>query len=216
MFLQKFKNGSLVNMKNKIILDTPTQNLVKKYIEKYNSNEDYLLVDRTITKLISHFRENKIIEDILIKTSVINNLYRTNIYSVNFVAEHIHSIADIDSLLKEGDKFAVDKIAKTIINDKTRNFYSFATKYCHFHEPEKYPIFDSFVELVLVTYRDQYKFYNFKNKDLREYGKFCAILTKFIESFNLENFKLKEIDKFLWMYGKESFSNQDSLSVSSQ
>jgi len=57
-------------------LNTPTNELVDEYIDKFNNDERYFLADNAIIKLFEKFPENKKIEDILLKISVINDLYK--------------------------------------------------------------------------------------------------------------------------------------------
>lgn len=191
------------------MLDRPTNELLDEYISKFDKNERYETADRAITNLFAAFPENKKLEDILLKISVINDLYSTNIFDVFKMAKHIRKL-NIDDELNKGNPKAVDNIAKghKIIRSKTNKeifFYSFATKYCNWHNQEKYAIYDSFVERVLMAYKKQDKFYDFTNNDLRDFPKFRNVIKKFAEYYGLENHKLKDIDKFLWIYGKEKF-----------
>lgn len=185
-------------------IKTPTSNLVKEYNKKFESDERYYRADQAIIKLFDKFRENKDIINILLKVSVINDLYSTNIFATFEMAKHIHSL-DIDSALEKGDLEIVNKIAKVKLSDKEKNFYSFATKYCNWHNRSNYPIYDGFVDKILKEYRNQTHFFDFNNADLRDYTKFLEILEKFRSFFKLDDFDFKEIDKFLWMHGKETF-----------
>lgn len=190
-------------------LETPTIVLVEKYINKFNNDKRYNHADKAITKLFTAFPNNKKLEDVLLKTSVINDLYSTNIFAIFKIAEHIQKL-DIDQQLKDGDPKLVNQIATGhgILSKKSNkelNFYSFATKYCNWHNQENYAIYDSFVEKVLRAYQKQDKFSTFKLIDLRDFNKFKAILNDFSNHYNLKSSKLKEIDKFLWIYGKEYF-----------
>ena len=44
-----------------------------------------------------------------------------------------------------------------------------------------------------------------KNADLKNYLKFNEVLQSFIEFYNLEEYNIKQIDKYLWQLGKEKF-----------
>ena len=89
-------------------------------------------------------------------------------------------------------------------------YYSFATKYCSRHQPERFAIYDSFVEKVLVWFSDEYGFAEFKNEDLRNYPNFKRVLMAFIEHFKLQKYSLKQIDQYLWLLGKEKFPSNYS------
>ncbi|MCF8346096.1 MAG: hypothetical protein K9G38_02700 [Bacteroidales bacterium] len=191
-----------------VLIERPTNSLVSVYIDKFNTDERYYPADQAIIKLFSAFPENKILEDILLKLSVINDMYSTQIFATYRLALHIQGL-NIDHLLKPGDPKAVHLIASGhgITNRKGTelNFYSFATKYCNWHNQESYAIYDSFVEKLLLAYRKQDYFSKFRNSDLKDFPKFKKIIQEFIAYYHLTDFNLKEIDKFLWIYGKELF-----------
>lgn len=190
-------------------LQIPTNELVEKYIDIFNIDERYFPADQAIINLFHAFPENKKLEDILLKISVINDLYSTNIFGTYLMAKHIQKI-QIDNSLKKGDPTLVNEIAlgHGIIskkNGKELNFYSFATKYCNWHNREHYAIYDSFVEKVLLTYKMKDSFADFTKSDLKDFVKFKKVIIDFMSYYGLNRQNLKEIDKFLWIYGKELF-----------
>ena len=95
--------------------------------------------------------ENTDMSDILLKVAALNDFYSINIFSVYPVAKHILSLG-IDDRLKTGDVALVSDIQRVTINGVEKNFYSFATKYCSHHRPLDFPIYDSYVEKVLVLF----------------------------------------------------------------
>jgi hypothetical protein len=100
----------------------------------------------------------------------------------------------------------VKDISKVKLKTGEKCFYSFATKYCsHFNDSE-FPIYDSYVEKVLVYLEKQDKFAGFKKIDLRDYKRFKEILVKFREFYGLKKYSLKDIDKYLWLLGKDEFN----------
>jgi len=190
-------------------LQTPTNKLVKTYIDTFNNDERYYLADKAIISLFEAFPKNKKLEHILLKISVINDLYSTKILGTFNMARHIQQL-DIDSRLKQGDPLLVNEISSGhgIIskkNSKEINFYSFATKYCNGHNRDSYAIYDSFVNKVLIAYRRKDKFSTFIETDLKNYTKFKKVVLDFKRFYNLTDHGLKQIDKFLWIYGKEKF-----------
>ncbi|WP_215224091.1 hypothetical protein [Echinicola shivajiensis] len=190
-------------------LQTPTNDLLDKYIDQFNNDERYYPADQAIINLFKAFPNNKKLEDILLKLSVINDLYSTNILGTFKMAKHIQQ-QDIDQGLQSGDPDIVHRIAKghdirTKKNNREINFYSFATKYCNWHNRDKYAIYDSFVDKVLMAYKRKDKFSNFRQSDLKDFNKFKQIIEDFADHYNLTRHNLKEIDKFLWIYGKEKF-----------
>ncbi len=189
------------------LLKQPTSILISSY-SKLFENEGYGITDQAITKLFRLFPLNALLDEILIKVASINDLYSTNIYAVHDVASHIWHL-DIDSELKQGSLNVVDKIAKVKINGKIRRNYSFASKYCSFHRPDIYPIYDSFVDYLLWSYKNMDQFANFYRSDLQDYLRYREIIELFQEHYNLSEHSLKEIDKFLWLYGREVYIQKD-------
>lgn len=191
-----------------IEIPKPNKKEVIKYLNLWDSLENYVLQESSLDKLFfKTYPENKDINDILIKASSLNDFYSTNIFSIFSVAKHILEL-NIDERLKNGDESLVNDIAKVTINGKQKYFYSFATKYCSHHEPILFPIYDSYVEKILMYFNKQDKFYDFKKEDLKDYSKFKNILIEFKKFYKIDEYNLKDIDRYLWQLGKEYFPNK--------
>ena len=194
--------------KPEIVISKPSAIEVEKYLKSWKNLKNYQLQEDALDKLFFELLpSNEEISDILLKVATLNDFYSTNIFSVYPVAEHILSLR-IDERLKQGDVTLVNEIQNVTINGVTRKFYSFSTKYCSHHNPNEYPIYDSYVEKVLKYFRKTDKFSKFKNADLKDYQKFKNIIIAFREYYGLEEFNLKEIDQYLWQLGKEYFPNK--------
>ena len=181
----------------------PSEAEVKKYLNKWDSLENYVLQESALDKLFFNtYPNNKDINDILIKAAALNDFYSTNIFSIFPVAKHILNL-NIDQRLKNKDTSLVNDIAKVEINGKAKNFYSFATKYCSHHYPLDYPIYDSYVEKVLIILNKRDAFSKFKKEDLKDYTKFKRVVIDFRAFYKLEQFTLKDIDRYIWQLGKE-------------
>ncbi|MCX8061255.1 MAG: hypothetical protein QXS54_01325 [Candidatus Methanomethylicaceae archaeon] len=163
-----------------------------------------MVVERSLTKLFRAFPNNINLEDVFLKVIVLNDLYRTAIWATYQVAEHIVSL-NIDHLIREGKPEAVDMIARIRLGNKIRNNYSFATKYCAWHNPSAYPIYDMCVDKMLWAYRRQDQFDSFLHQDLLKYDRFRQIVRNFQRHYHLTTYNIKDIDKFLWLAGKEYF-----------
>ena len=150
--------------------------------------------------------KNDNVEDILIKCSSLNDFYSTNIFDIHTVAQHILSL-HIDERLKRGDHSLVDEIAHVVVNGKDHFFYSFATKYCSHHQPEKYAIYDSYVEKVLLTMNRREPLANFKQEDLKDYDTYMSVIRAFQQKFGLMQYTIKQLDQYLWQLGKWYFNN---------
>lgn len=192
--------------RDKMKIIKPSDIIINEYLKKWDSLETYVLQESSLKKLFSQtYPLNVEMDDVLIKVCSLNDFYNTNIFSPFIVAKHIVSLK-IDDRLKNNDLELVNDIAKTKVNEnKEINFYSFATKYCSHHKPKVYPIYDSFVEKLLMYFKREDKFYKFKKSDLRNYSDYRNILVEFQKFYGLEKYNLKEIDKYLWQAGKEYF-----------
>lgn len=183
----------------------PCKDEVEKYLEKWDSLENYLLQEKSLNKLFfKTYPDNSDIDDILIKASSLNDFYSTNIFSIFPVAKHILNL-NIDKRLKLGDESLVNDIANVNIGGKEKHFYSFATKFCSHHYPKMYPIYDSFVEKVLMYFKNKDEFSEFKRNDLKDYHMFKSILIDFKKYYSIDEYSLKDIDKYIWQLGKQFF-----------
>lgn len=138
--------------------------------------------------------------------AALNTVYNTQIFSVYPIAKRILSL-QIDERLRAGDESLVQEIMSVDYMGKIRhiNHYSFASKYCSFHNPEAYPIFDSYVEKVLLYYQKKDGFYSFSKEDLKDYGKFKHAIYAFRDYYGLNHYTVKQLDQFLWQFGKDYF-----------
>ncbi len=187
----------------------PSAEQVSMYLKRWDSLDNYVLQESSLRKLFAEtYPRNVDMDDVLIKVCSLNDFYSTNIFSPFTVAQHIVDL-DIDQRLGNRDLTLVNDIAVVKVSgQKTINFYSFATKYCSHHSPEDYPIYDSFVEKMLMHFKRVDKFYKFKKDDLKHYPTYHAILMEFSRFYGLAGFTLKEVDKYLWQAGKEYFPKQ--------
>jgi hypothetical protein len=188
------------------MIEKPSKKQIAFYLSKWETLENYVLQEKSLYKLFNvTYPLNNEIDEVLIKVCSLNDFYSTNIFSPFIVAKHIVDL-DIDERLNSKDIKLVNEIARVKINNsKDINFYSFATKYCSHHKPNAYPIYDNFVEKLLLYFKKIDRFSNFKKTDLKDYVKYKYILLQFQKFYDLEEFSLKQIDKYLWQVGKINF-----------
>ncbi len=179
--------------------------------------------DAALFELFAHYPKNTDLRHVLLKIVALNALYSTmiRVYSkitptVYEVASHIAAIGDeIDSGLIAGSPDLVPKISRIQKNEKTFYNYSFATKYCSFHRPESYPIYDSRVYEYLRRLRNRDKnkvggFRQFKNEEMWNYARFKGIVDEFRVHYGLQEFPYKQIDAFLYLEGGRFFESKES------
>jgi hypothetical protein len=192
-------------------LNRPTISEIEKYAAAFDNNGAGASY-RDMRKLVSCFPQNDELEAILIKVASLNTLYGTNIIRFQPVAKRIHELKIDEKILGNSpsieivNEIALVKNKDKQGNDKWRNNYSFATKYCHFHNENFYPIYDSYVDELLKAYNAEDKFFTGK-ANLRNFGDFKLFLKSFRDYYEISEHEISwpTLDKFLWLYGKEVF-----------
>ena len=188
--------------KGKTMLPNPTPQLVRRYIKNFDRENQE--IECTLAELFALFPKNTENSQVVVKASAINILFQTWISGITTVANHITNL-DIDSAIERGDAEIVDRIARVKFKEKIRRNYSFATKYCFWHRPNSYPMYDWRVDYCLWEYRvqDPARSFQFKRTDLRNYDEFRKIVDNFKVCYGLTDFTYREIDKFLYHLGGE-------------
>ena len=188
------------SMKKPLI--TPTAELVKEACREFDDQND--LTENALDQLFKLFPENTVPSQVLLKVAALNQLYSTQILAVSEVAKHICANgSELDLALKSGVTTIVDRIAKVTIKEKVRNNFSFASKYCSWHQPDLFPIWDSRVDWYLRRLQRETKFCSsFGSADHWDYPAFHSVMVCLRTTYNLEAFTFKQIDKFLYKYGE--------------
>jgi hypothetical protein len=187
-----------------LTLPTPTVELILADGEKFD--RENAVVESALGQLFQLFPENVEPARVLLKVVALNRLYNTNILAVQTVADHIFRLS-IDPLLQAGSPQAVDLIAHVEIAGESKMFFSFATKYCNWHTPTAYPIFDTNVDECLWIYKKQDRFADYGYEDFysgtiaSRRDKFFSVMSAFRNHYHLNSLSFKQVDKFLWLRG---------------
>ena len=195
-------------IKQDLQISTPNLSEAQKYIKSWNNdnkNEHYRVQEKALNQLFQAYFKNTDLIEILLKSAALNDFYSTNIFSIYEMAKHIKELK-IDESLQKGDANLVNKIAKIKIKEKEKNFYSFASKYCSFHNPDEFPIYDSYVAKILLYFDKKGKFSKFSQNDLKNYPTYKNAIFEFRKFYELEKLSIKELDQYLWLLGKEKFN----------
>ena len=186
-----------------IQLATPTFELIDMYASQFDNDQNYTMPDQHLRELFETFPENTTLSQIVWKVCAIDSLCSTQFGRVGNVAplrmaRHILG-KNVDRGLQSGDSQVVHEI-ETGLNRKD---YSFATKYCSWHRPDEYPIYDDNVGKILWKYQQQDQFGNFCKNELRIFHRYKSIHQSFKTHYNLNTCPPRMLDKFLLLYGKE-------------
>lgn len=190
-----------------INIPVPCKGQVDLYLAEWERLPNYTAQENALNKLFwDIYPHNNDLDEVLAKTAILNDFYSTNIFNSYSMAKHIVEL-DIDERLKREDLSLVNDIASLKINGKVKDFYSFATKYCSHHNDKVYPIYDSYVKKILLYFKSRDGFSDFDGQDLKDYVKFCKVINDFQNFYNLENYTVKELDRYLWQLGKKFLPN---------
>lgn len=172
-------------------------------------------------------------QDVETAVFLLDGIYHTNLNNHLQIAEMVYKlllygllqrILKPREIVKESDNEAiecVDAIARAgkIINKNNYYNYSFSTKFCHWLNPNGFPIYDSIASGLLVYYLcsedcediirnrpnlliKKIKGAQFGLEVLGKYSNYVDAYKLFMKQYKLEECSLKEIDVFLWTYGK--------------
>ena len=193
----------------------------RQFLEQHKNLISYDIQETVLRDLVKKYPNHDNYEAVEVKAKLLNMFYSTGIQAIDAVVENIMSIIDIDKILNAPiySKGLVDAIAELKLKDgKTRINYSFATKYCALHQPQKYPIYDSIVAEILTklmitgqlppyarktnksklstaTYMTQGEF----EEKLRDYDFFVKVYNTFMEDYGLiGNLNYRQVDWYLW------------------
>jgi hypothetical protein len=198
----------------------PTPDSVRAACEEFDGWNDN--PDPALKLLFEQFQENTHFEPVFLKVVALNTAYSTQIRAVSNktptvydVARHIVSLK-IDDALRQGSMDLVEQIANVTTKDgRHQRNYSFATKYCSWHQHDFFPIYDSRVDEYLWQLRNREKgmpdgFRQFKRMELESYPTFKRVVVDFQTHFHLEEFSFKKIDKFLFVEGGRFWGSDNS------
>lgn len=189
-----------------------TENNIEEQHQLVLKSENYGKEGLIIHDVLNTYPLNKNINTIAMKIAVIDVTNSTHLaqyksqISLYDLAEVIYEIPNIDSRLAAGDPELVNIIAKNI---GSINMFSFASKYCAYHnveiyERDDYSIFDGIVKHSLPHYVSgltELKLDNWrKNYD---YESFNACIGKLLDENNIcIPFRRRKFDHFLWYANK--------------
>lgn len=166
-------------------------NNIKAAYNIYDRLSNWKTSRDVITMFLNENPRNDVLSTVLIKVVLIDSLYMTNLKGSVAMAKHIVDIPSLKNDIETGNIEAVEKIRKF-----TKDVLSFASKYCHFHRKDKYPMYDRYVCLALNSLN---RLQNWKESH-RDYRYFFDETNKLRLSSGCKDFE--EIDTFLWLYGQ--------------
>ena len=167
------------------------------YVDKFDNdnNRSDFFKDSAIIKLFDKFPNNTDLDEVLAKVTLLNAFYSTQILDMDLlnVSRDI-VVLNIDGSI-HGENVENDIVNRIAYGGKfyQRKLYSFASKYCSFHNPAKFPIVDSYSKGMLYYINNcedsRFHFFTqgFTQNDLNNYHNYCKVYIAFVKHFKLEN-----------------------------
>lgn len=185
-------------------------------LNEYHKMESYSIQEDLLQQLLKKYPDHSNKSAVETKVKLLNLFYSTGIQATNKMSDNILSIDDIDTRLFNGDKSLIAQIATLDFEGKERFNYSFATKYCAYHQPTKFPIYDSIVAMTFISLFTKNLLPKFKYtprkssaketftkgefaEKLKKYDFFVEVYDYFMDLYDLkEYFTYREIDSYIW------------------
>lgn len=174
------------------------------YGDKANEGEGWL-----IKSYIKRNRCNTDIMDVAAKVALIDVSNSTNLHlhkaNANLVSISNKILSsDFDNRILKGDLSLVNDIAA----NGNISLFSFATKYCHYHNKEKYMKYDNIIGKILPYYIEKYGIKTPENiscKRIRNYTIYSSIINELCKVAQIDQCdnKYELLDAFLWYSNKE-------------
>lgn len=200
-----------------------SEEIINSYIERFKTAE--CLKEQVLEDVFSH-KTNNNLESVLKKVTLLNSFYSTQLFNnsasnvgkkhqadIVSMARHIADEEEFDKWLSSDDwkenLKAVNYIAfdssDHIQRDVIHASLSFASKYCSWHYPEKYPIIDSISKGMLYYINRSKELVEEKvtRDSLNNYKLFCDLFDALKHQLD-DRYSVKELDMFLWQYGKDN------------
>lgn len=187
----------------------------KLALEAYDKMQSYCIQENLLKHLVEEFPDHANRDAVEVKVKMLNLFYSTGIQATNAMVNNIMNINRIDQRLKEGDYTLINEIATLSLKKCVRFNYSFATKYCAYHQPDLYPIYDRIVADTLVSLFEKGLLPNYKPivnntmlstshtkrtfaQYLKNYRFFVEVYRHFIEQFDLQSYTYRQVDAYIW------------------
>lgn len=198
--------------------------------KKIREQKDIELQEELLTKVFQKntiTKENTNLDIILMKVTLLNSFYSTMIKNKDLVAvaRYIECLGIDERLAQNGDKPNIELVYELaygirdyVIKKDINNIYSFASKYCAWHEPNLYPIVDSYTKGMLYQINGELDLWS---KIVRKNSEWCTRVThkalnhydvyydlymgvlSYVKKEYKLTLSLKQLDIFLYEYGKE-------------
>jgi hypothetical protein len=193
----------------------PTAASVARFARKTDRENPKFAADYTGTRAVFQaFFHNRNENSVYIKVHMVNTIFNTQIRDPHGLARRLSKkVKELDRRLKRGDETLIEEVGRYIAKSgQSFRFYSFATKFCHCHNPGSFPIYDSAKALSLYEFNKIHSFSEFSKTSIyKDYAVFKKVLQDFIDRFELNRLKKNEVDRFLWKLGLDAKQEKERI-----
>jgi hypothetical protein len=179
-------------------------NLIRENIESalkiYDEDTIWKENDKLLYETFNKVNKEKTIN----KVALINSLYNTHLPSKNIIALS-NGIDRLSLNLEKGD--TIENVKKIATDITDRKEWVFASKYCHFHYPDKYPIVDSNAKKALKKICGESK--NYEKENYKEFKDDVDKIIDFLDRKYRMKYSYKKIDIYLYLYSIRLKFNQN-------
>lgn len=176
-------------------------NILKTYMGQFSREEGYFEDDIRVMDYFKSHPQNTDVTEVVLKLSAVQHPEIDHIVkSRSVVAKHIVGL-QIDERLQKGEARVVNEIARLELDHQSYFLYAFATRYCNYHRPNDYPIYDTTIEKILKLYFEHVLGEKLTEQQIKDYPTFKNCMLTLREELNMNQYNFKEIDKFVWIYG---------------
>ena len=175
--------------------------IVRRYLDIYQPAERFFKSDKAT---LDYFNKNPLNEDpaeILIKVRAIaHDRLDEWMNDRQSITDHIAAL-HIDEALRQGSPSVVKDIAHLKLRGHDYFQYSFATRYCNWHNRAAYPIYDLCARKLLSYYWREVQQQPLSDEDFLIYPQFKSRMMTFRDQLGMRDYNFKELDTFIWVYG---------------
>jgi hypothetical protein len=191
-----------------IKLKEPAKIIIENSILCFNQKERH-----KEAALLEAFKRYSSYEEILVHCFLLNALYHTRVddSNLNSIAKRIYdspTILEIIECCGEGKSETV-RVVKKVANFGSKEFVSFASKYCNWicyaNRPnieKSYPIIDRYSRGMVWEIYTTILGKDLSKTAIHEYDCFVEAFEIVYEKYGVD-FTYKEFDKYLWWYGRD-------------
>ena len=178
------------------------ESIIKDYFDKFRGQEGYFVEDNRALHYFQINPTNTELQDVLLKVREIRDEDLIGQEAEDAMVAHIVSL-NIDANLQSKDHQIVMDIASLEFRGQPRFYYAFATRYCCYHHPEIYPIYDLLIEQFLRLHYKRINGTAIEDQQLLEYTAFKILMEEYLNASHLPLSNYWELDKFIWTYGQQ-------------